>query len=144
MNHDYSNMKTWLQRNWKWILILGMTLSLGLSLLISLTGKHLGDFGKAYTEPQLYEGAVKIAQTNKQVTSLLGELQPVTKMAILEGDIDYTDKNSEVNFSVRIRGTNGKAKMSAKARRMAHGWEYEKISLRIISPSEKSQILEVK
>lgn len=144
MNNELINKKDWLQRNWKWALTLIVIAFLSLALFLSQTSEHISDFGKAYFEPELYEGALKLAQQNEQVTELLGQLEPVGKMAILEGDIEFTNKNNHVDLSVRIAGTEGKANLSATAYRIKNNWEYEKITIRIKNPSEKRQNIIVK
>lgn len=144
MSNELLKRKNWLQLNWKWIVPLAAILVLTFTLFISLTADHLGDFGKAYAEPQLYADALEIAQQNKEVTELLGKLEPVGKMAILEGDIEYTDENSHVDLSVRVTGTKGNARMHVIANRINDSWEYEKISIRIKNPPEKQQTIVVK
>lgn len=144
MTNDLIHQKNWFQRNWKWALPVSVVAILAVTLFFSLTAGHLDDFGKAYAEPQLYDGAVEIAQQNSTVNELLGKIEPVTKMAILEGDIDYTNQNKNVHFSVRIESKEGKARMSVDAERNSDFWEYRKIIIRIKNPSEKRQTILVK
>lgn len=144
MSNELLKRKNWIQRNWKWTLPLAVIVILTFTLLLSLTAEHLGDFGKAYAEPQLYAGEVTIAQQNKEVTELLGKLDPIEKMAILEGEVEYSDDNSHVDLSVRITGSKGKANMSVIANRINNIWEYKKISIRIKNPPEKRRTITVK
>lgn len=144
MSNELLKRKNWLQRNWSWTIPLVVVLILSFSLFFSLTAGHLGDLGKAYAEPQLYAGALEIVQQNKQVTALLGQLEPIGKMAILEGEIDYSNEDCYVDLWVRITGTKGKAGMSVTAKRINNKWEYEKISIRIKNPPEERQNIIVK
>lgn len=144
MSNEILKQENWFQRNWKWTLPLVVIVILTFTLFFSLIAGHLGDFGKAYAEPQLYDGALEIAQENKDVTELLGQLEPVGKMAILEGDIEYTDESNHVYLSVRVTGTKGKANMSVIANRINDSWEYQKISIRIKNPPEIRQSIDVK
>lgn len=66
------------------------------------------------------------------------------KIAILEGEVKYNDDNSQVDLSVRVIGTKGKAKMSVIANRINDNWEYEKISIRIKNPSDKLQTIKIR
>lgn len=114
------------------------------SLFLSLTADHLSDFGKAYAEPQLYQVALELAQENKEVTALLGKLEPVGKIAILEGDIEYSKENNHVELSVRVIGETGRANMYVIADRRNDMWEYEKIKIRIKNPPENRRTIIVK
>lgn len=143
MNNEIIQQKNWAQRNWRWALSFVIILVLGVILLFSLTGDHLGDFGQAYADPQLFQGAVDKAQENEAVTNLLGNLEPIDKMAILEGDVGYSNQNKNVSFSVRLKGSNGKAQMSAEAIRKNDLWEYKKITIRIKDSSKNKQTIEV-
>lgn len=144
MSNELVKQKNWLQRSWKWMLPLVVVCFLTFTLFLSMTAGHLGDFGKAYAEPHLYQGAVEIAQKNKEVTALLGKLEPVGKIAILEGDIDYSDDNSHVELSVRVVGATGKATMYAIANRINNVWEYKEITIQIKNPPENRQKIKVR
>jgi hypothetical protein len=143
MENDLIHQKNWFQRNWKWALPISIVAILAAILFFSLTAGHLGDFGKAYSEPQLFQGALEKAQENEEVKIALGEIEPVSKMAILEGDVNYSDQNRNVKFTVRVEGKNGKALMDGIAERTNNSWEYKAITIRIKNPPEKRQIIEV-
>lgn len=143
MNNEILPHKNWAQRNWRWALLFIVVLVLAISLLFSLTGDHLGDFGQAYADPQLFQGAVDKSQENKEVIYLLGNLKPIDKLAILEGDVEYSNQNKNVSFSVRVKGTKGKAQMSAKAIRNRDAWEYTKITIRVKDSFKNKNVIEV-
>ncbi|WP_026451942.1 cytochrome c oxidase assembly factor Coa1 family protein [Aequorivita capsosiphonis] len=144
MSNELVKQNNWFQRHWKWMLPLVVVGILTATLFASLTAGHLGDFGKAYAEPQLFKGALDLAQQNREVTELLGQLEPVGNMAILEGDIEYTHESNHVNLSVRVTGTKGKANMQVIANRINDSWEYQKVSIRVKNPPEKRQTIMVK
>ncbi len=138
------NQQSWIKRNWKWLLSLIVLMILSLSLFFTLTAGHLSDFTKAYLEPQLFKGAVELAQKNENVSELLGEIEPINKMAILEGDVVYSNQGNKVEFSVKIDGTNRKARIDVIANKNKNVWEYEKITIRIKNPPENRQTIKVK
>lgn len=143
MDNELIKQNTWFQHNWKWVLPISIVAVLAITLFFSLTAWHLGDFGKAYSEPQLFQGALEKAKENEEVKTVLGDIEPVSKMAILEGDVNYTNQNNSVQFTVRIEGKNGKAAMHGIAERVADSWNYKKITIRIKNPPEKKQTIEV-
>jgi len=67
----------------------------------------------------------------------------VSKMAILEGDVNYTNQNRNVQFTVRVEGKNGKALMDGIAERINDSWDYKKITIRVKNPPEKRQTINV-
>jgi len=143
MDNDLIHQKTWFQRNWKWVLPIAIFAILAATLFFSLMAGHLGDFGKAYSEPQLFQGALEKAQENEEVKIAVGEIEPVSKMAILEGEVNYTNQNRNVQFTVRVEGKNGKAFMDGFAERSNDSWEYKKITIRIKNPPEKRQTIDI-
>lgn len=143
MENDLIHQKNWFHRNWKWALPIAIVAILSIILFFSLTGGHLGDFGKAYSNPQLFQGALEKAQENEEVKIALGVIEPVSKMAILEGDVNYSDQNRNVQFTVRVEGNNGKAFMDGIAERTNDSWEYKMIIIRIKNPPENRQTIEV-
>ncbi|GGG47747.1 hypothetical protein [Bizionia arctica] len=59
MNNDLIVQKSWWKQNWKWLVpIIGIVLLSIFSLLSSGFGGVLGDYTKAYADPELYEGAI--------------------------------------------------------------------------------------
>jgi len=46
------------------------------------------DFAKAYADPGLYINTLEKVRTDDIVNGLLGEIQPIEKMAILEGQVE--------------------------------------------------------
>lgn len=65
-------------------------------------------------------------------------------MAVLEGDVEYTNQNNNAHFTVRIEGNKGKAKLEGIAMRNNGTWEYKKLTVRIKNPPEKRQTIVVK
>lgn len=135
---------SWWKRNWKWA-----APSIGIALILialimnpGIIGT-LGGFGKAYSDPALYENALQKANDNEKVIEILGQLEPIDKMAIMEGDVNYANNFNEINTSVRILSKNGKGMMDIVAKKENDQWKYEKITIRIKNPPEKRQSIEV-
>lgn len=143
MENDLIKQRSWFQRNWKLVVPISIVAILGTTLFFSLTAGHLGDFGKAYSDPLLFQGALEKAKENEEVKTVLGVIEPISKMAILEGDVNYTNQGNSVQFTVRIEGKNGKAFMDGIAERITDSWKYKKITIRIKNPPAKKQTIEV-
>ncbi len=101
------------------------------------------DLAQAYADPELYSNALEKVKTDQRVKDLLGEIEPIDKMAILEGQVEYSNGDKTVFSSVRIVGTKGKANMDISADRINNTWQYTEINLRIKNPPENKQEIEI-
>lgn len=143
MDNELIVEKSWWKRNWKWFLptfLLMFLLLFGLILSLSIDG-NVTDIAQAYSDNSLYEKAIEKVKKNKRVLEVLGEIEPIDKLAILEGNAIYSNNNNSVELSVRVKGNKGKGKMDISAEKNGNGWEYKKINIRIKEPKEEIQIL---
>ena len=143
MDNELIVEKSWWKRNWKWFLptfLLVFLFLFGVILSSSIDG-NVTDIAQAYSDNSLYEKAIEKAKTNERVIELIGEIEPIDKLAILEGNAIYSNNNNSVELSIRVRGNKGKAKMDISADKNGKEWEYKKINIRIKEPKEEIQIL---
>jgi len=142
MNNELIEQKSWWKGNWKWIVpAVGVILiSIGIFFSSGMDGITT-DLVQAYASQELYEDAVIKANSDERVIAVLGTIKPIDKLAILEGEVHYSNKNKTINTSIRIIGTKGKARLDIVANRMNTEWKYIKINVRIKNPPEKRQIL---
>ena len=132
--------KNWGRRNWKWLVPTTAFLILMIALLSLTSG--LTSFAQAYAEPALYENALQEARKNERVVEILGNLQPVDKLTLLEGNVAYADDNSGVTITFRVAGSKGKGKMDIAALKNNGIWEYQLIKIRIKDPEEATIVLD--
>ncbi|WP_309609010.1 cytochrome c oxidase assembly factor Coa1 family protein [Flavobacterium sp.] len=143
MDNELIVEKSWWKRNWKWFLptfLLIFLFLFGLILSSSMDGNVM-DIAQAYSDNSLYEKAIEKAKTNQRVIQVIGEIEPIDKLAILEGNAVYSNNNNSVELSVRLKGNKGKGKMDISAVKDRKGWKYKKINIRIKEPKEEIQIL---
>nr|WP_314895589.1 cytochrome c oxidase assembly factor Coa1 family protein [uncultured Flavobacterium sp.] len=143
MDNELIVEKSWWGKNWKWFLpTLTLIFSLLFWLILSLSmDGNVTDIAQAYSDNSLYEKAIEKAKTNQRVLEVIGEIEPIDKLAILEGNAIYSNNNNSVEFSVRVKGSKGKGKMDISADKNGSEWKYKKISIRIKEPKEEIQIL---
>ena len=125
----------WGRRYWKWLVSITAFLIIIITLLSLTSG--LTSFAQAYAEPSLYENALEKAQQNKSVIDILGNLQPVDKLTVLEGNVVYTEDNNAVDLTFRVTGSKGKGKMDVSALKNNGVWEYQLIKIRIKNPKDE-------
>lgn len=144
MNNELIKPKSWWNRNWKWFApISGLILiSVFFIFTTGITGIAT-DFAQAYSETELYENAIEKVNSEPEVEKLLGEIEPIDKFAIFEGEVKYSNANNTVNSTVRINGSKGKANMDISADKIHGKWNYTKINVRIKKPVDKKQTIQV-
>ncbi|MEO9512597.1 MAG: cytochrome c oxidase assembly factor Coa1 family protein [Flavobacteriaceae bacterium] len=143
---DLIEQKSWFKRNWKWFLPSIIVLSLVLGLLFSTKlGGNIVGMAKVYLESSVCDNALEIAKKNKRVIQLLGELQPLNKLAILEGSHKYSNDYNTLDITVKVTGSEKKikSKMDISADKNGDEWVYKTINIRIKSPEHLKQTIEV-
>ena len=132
MDNDTIKNKNWLQRNIKWLLpVIVVVCFLGSALFSTVSDAQMGGYVTALNDDALYKDALKQAQKNKEVVKVLGTLEPIDQMAIIESNVEYSDNNNHVNLSVRVKGSKAKGKMDVIATKGNNTWQYNAITIRI-------------
>ncbi|WCO00494.1 cytochrome c oxidase assembly factor Coa1 family protein [Psychroserpens ponticola] len=103
--------------------------------------KVASDLTIAYSDTELYNNALEKVKANESALNILGEIQPIDKLAILEGQANYSEDNSSVKTSIRIVGTKGNAKLDIIANKVKNDWVYKTINIRIKKPKDKKQTI---
>ncbi len=133
---------SWSQKYWRSLLLLSGIFLLTVGFFFSTgSDKIVGDFTKAYVDTELTENALELAQQNERVAIVLGTLQPIDRMAILEGEVNYKNENKNVDLHVRIKGSKAKGVMDIEAYRKGDEWVYHAIRVRIKNPPEKKETI---
>jgi hypothetical protein len=146
--NDLIEYKSWFQRNRKWLapLLLVLVLFFGL-LFTSKLGENIVGIAKVYSESEVCDGALEIARKDKKVLQLLGELHPLSKLAILEGAHKYSDNYSTLNVTFDVIGAKHERKVRSKmdviAHRKCEQWRYASIRIRIKKPEDLKQTIEI-
>lgn len=128
MENELVERESWLKRNWKWsvpatilfIFIFGLFLN-------SNSSQDISDIVQTYNDNSLYEKAIEKANSNKRITQTIGIIQPIDKLAIVEGNAVYSNNNNSVSLSIRIKGTKGNGKLDITADKIGTVWKYKKI-----------------
>ncbi len=141
MNNELIKQKSWWKRNWKWFVPLSVILVLIVSFFMSLeiSGART-DLAQAYSDTELYNNALEKVKSKQKVIDLLGKIETIDKLAILEGEVHYSNNNQTVNSSIRIKG---KAKMDITANKINNKWSYKTINVRIKNPPKKRQTIKI-
>ncbi|WP_339626767.1 cytochrome c oxidase assembly factor Coa1 family protein [uncultured Maribacter sp.] len=144
MSNELIIRNNWFKRNWKWFVPVLLIFLLYIFLWSSsgLIGLF-GDYGKAYADSSLYAIPMEKVKSNSRVREVLGEIEPMGKMTILNGAIHYSNDNKFVESTIKIFGKNGKAMLDISAEWINGSWVYNKINVRIKNPPENREVIPI-
>ena len=144
--NELITQKNWFKRNWKWLItsLTVMLLFLGLLSTSKLGGNIVG-IAKVYSESEVCDNALEIARKDTKVIQLLGELEGLKKLAILEGSHKYSNNYNSLNITVDVSGSKEikgiRCKMDILAERNGNDWKYKSIKIRIKKPEDLKQTI---
>lgn len=142
MSNQLIEQKSWWKKNWKWLVPLSGILLISMAVFFSSKlGGISADIAQAYADTALYDNALIIVKSNEKVIDALGNIQPIDKLAILEGEVAFSNDYKAVNTTIRIIGTLGKARMDLQANRINNEWIYTNLQVRIKNPTEKKKTI---
>jgi len=143
MNDSRLQHKNWWQRNWRWLIPVAVIASGLLLLLSSVVGSAATDISKAYAQKDIFNDAFDLVKNHTEASSILGELEPMDNLAILEGAVNYSNNNQNFNASFRIVGSKARGKIDITADKINDVWVYKLIKVRVKQPEDKRQTIEV-
>lgn len=144
MDNELITTTTWWKVNWKWLVptcVFLFTIATALLVTRTIDGT-VTDFAQAYYDNSLYTKAIQKVNANQRAKEVLGEIGPIGKLAILEGDAKYSNDNTSVEITVRIEGNKANGKMDISAYKKGTEWQYKKITIRIKQPKEEIAIID--
>ena len=106
-------------------------------------GKVATDLTQAYADPELYNNAIEKANSDQRILQNIGEIRPIDKMSILNGEVNFSDDNQKVNSTIKVIGSKGNGKLDLTAERENESWRYEKINVRIKDSAKKKKTIEI-
>jgi hypothetical protein len=140
--------KSWFRRNWKWFLpLIIMLVSIAGLLSSSSIGGKIAEIAKIHSEASVCDNALEIAKKDEKVIELLGALQPLGKLAIVEGSHKYSNDYNRLEITVNVTGSKAdkkiRSKMDILADRDGDAWIYRTINIRIKKPEALKQTIEI-
>jgi hypothetical protein len=133
-----------MKKNLKWLIPIMVVLAIIIYLLSSSgMGKVATDLTQAYAGQDLYKNAIEKANSNQQVIEIIGEIKPIDKMTILNGEVNFSDDNQTVNSTIKVIGSKRNGKLDLTAERENESWHYEKINIRIEDSEKKKKTIEI-
>lgn len=136
---DEMTNTSWGRRNRKWLIPLAVIMVIAGAGISLLSGTS--DMAKAYADEALFKEAVAKASDNTEVSQSLGSPEPLSKMAIAEGNTVYNAEGTLINATITIKGEKGKGKLDFSARKKSGGWKFDKIQVRMKDPDKTIPVL---
>ncbi|WP_324027513.1 hypothetical protein QSV08_06105 [Maribacter sp. BPC-D8] len=143
-----SYKRPWYKLKRTWIILFLLTfIGLFVSTLPPELSRNITYLTKAYSEPEICEGALAIAKTDTTVLKLLGNLEPLGSLDMLNGSVGYSQNGDSVGITINVRGdkeiNNIRSKMDVLAEKINNKWEYISINIRIKKPEALKQTIPI-
>lgn len=141
--NDGVRKTNWFTRSLKWwvpILLLLILFVMSLPKGIGNTTLHIA---KGYSDSDVPENALEIIKKNQRVNQMLGELEPIGQLTILEGYVKYSKNTDSVFMALTIKGNKGKGKMDVKAFKNNGKWEYQQLVVRLKEPHFQKETIPI-
>jgi hypothetical protein len=143
MNNDAIDSNSWAKRNWKWLIPTTITiLFLTFYTIIPVLNNGAPQIIKAYSDPTVFEKAIEIANASSKVKTTIGTIEAIDKLAILEGNIVYSNNYNSIASTIRIKGNCNHAKMDFLAYKKENEWIFKKLTVRSKNPEKAINIIE--
>ena len=139
MMENETIQENWFKRNRFWIFILSGIIFFGI-VVISVSW-NFSDFAKSAIDTELCDDAIVTANGNSKVIERLGVIEPVSQMAIFEGNSAYSNNDNHVEITVRVKGEKGHAKMDVVADKLDGNWNYKSIRIRTKNPADTIDVV---
>ncbi len=114
-------------RNWKWMVPVGC-----LGLILAGVALLLGIFAVAMSaikSSDVYQGALKVAQTHPAAVERLG--QPIKDGWFVKGNINVTAAGGDANFEIPLSGPKKSGTLHVRAVNPNGAWMYERLELAV-------------
>lgn len=114
-----------LGRNWKWLLPVGC---LGLILAgVLLVGGIFFVAMSAIKSSEVYQGALKVAQTHPTAIERLGS--PITDGWFVRGNVRFESGSGSADFAIPLSGSERSGRLYVRAVNDGGAWMYERLDL---------------
>jgi len=143
MSNVVIDSNSWAKRNWKWLIPTTITiLFLAFYTIIPMATNGAPQIIKAYSDPTVFEKAIEIANTNSKVKTTIGTIEAIDKLTILEGNIIYSNNDTSIESTIRIKGNHNKGKMDFTANKKGKEWIFQKLTIRCKNPKAVIRVIE--
>jgi hypothetical protein len=131
---------TWFSRNWKWLLPVGILLSL--LLFASFIGGILLVVESSFQHSDSYVQALVLARADPQVVEKIG--QPLKAGWMASGSINVAGPSGDADISIPISGPKGKGTLHVVAKKSAGQWRFETLQVEVTGAAERIDLLRPK
>ena len=135
--------KSWFGRNWGWVVPVGGC-GCGCLVIILLfvfgIGAAFFGFSEMVNNATPIEYAVEQASNNKKVIDALGN--DVENYGIPSGNISLDNSDGSIDFTIPIKGNNGKGTLVIKGIKVDGEWIYEDLYVILKETQEEINLLE--
>lgn len=140
---DTTPYKNWFQRNRIWVLsVIALLILIFLSLPKGFT-KGASHMLIGYSDMKLADSAISIVNKNERVLEMLGNIEPMSKMTMLEGYVSYSKNLDSVFMALTIKGAKEKGKLDIYAFKKNNAWVYKQLNVRLKEPKFRKETIPI-
>jgi hypothetical protein len=132
-----ATQKSWLGRNWKWLVPVGCLGVVGLS--VAFCGGILAIIFTSMRSSWAFTEGLELARRNPAVVAELGE--PIEAGWLVTGSINVSGPSGNAELAIPISGPKGAGTRYVVARKKAGDWTFEQAQVVIESTGERIDLL---
>lgn len=110
-------------------------------------GIRFSEIVQVHRETNVLDSALAIASKDLRITELLGELEPLGNLAILEGSHRYTNAYNRLEITVDVHGAKSgnsiRGKMDVLVDKKDKEWVFKTIDIRVKKPLDLKQTIHI-
>ena len=130
---DTQDSKTWLERNWK------MAIPIGIAMLLILITGFFFLITTIISSSSPYADALALAKSNPEVIKVLGE--PIKDGFFASGHTNVSNSSGDADWVIPISGPKGKATVNVRATRLAGKWGFDTLEVKMDNDNERVNLL---
>lgn len=131
--------RSWLSRNWPWVLPIGGCLTVILIIVISIGILFFGLF-KTINDSAPVKYTIERVEKNDEARQILG--YNIEIYGMFNGNLSLNDDGGRVDISIPIKGDKGYGKLIVKGEKYDGEWVYEDLYIIIKGSTEKINLLD--
>ena len=129
--------KSWLSRNWKWVVPLGCLIPIiAIGGFISVIFLGVSSLMRSSVP---YQQGLEEATTDPEVVEQLGE--PIEAGWFTQGSISTNNASGEADLAVPLNGPEGEGTLYIVAEKQAGQWQYQRLEVAVSDSEERIDLL---
>ena len=128
---------TWVTRNWKWAIPLGVLVLF--VLLVAFIGGIFLLVETSFQHSEFYAQALARARSDPEVAAKIG--RPLAAGWLASGSVHVENSSGNADLYIPISGPKGKGTLHVVAKKTAGSWTFETLQVEVAGESDRIDLL---